>query len=288
MARKLFCQWGPWAYRISQEKEILRRKMKDLSQGPFAKTFQKEPLPQLIYDHKSLILRRLGDVDMALQQNKRVNLTLAAPRVDGILIHPGETFSFWHLVGRCTRRKGYQTGMTIGKGQVGQGVGGGMCQFTNLIHFMVLHSPLTILEHHHHDSMDLFPDFGRQVPFGVGTSIAYNYLDYRVRNDTQQVFQLKTFIDGEYLHGQLRCQEPLPYCWHLRVEDEYFEKEGAELYRHNIIYRRKVDKKTGNYEDTVLMRNRARVLYDHSYVPQSAIRQQEEERKEESKCSSIQ
>ena len=115
MARKLFCQWGPWAYRISQEKEILRRKMKDLSQGPFARTFQKEPLPQLIYDHKSLILRRLGNVDMALQQNKRVNLTLAAPRVDGILIHPGETFSFWHLVGRCTRRKGYQTGMTIGE-----------------------------------------------------------------------------------------------------------------------------------------------------------------------------
>ena len=36
------------------------------------------------------------------------------------------------------------------------------------------------------------------------------------------------------------------------------------------------------------MRNRARVLYDHSYVPQSAIRQREEERKEESKCSSIQ
>ena len=72
------------------------------------------------------------------------------------------------------------------------------------------------------------------------------------------------------------------------MEDEYFEKEGAELYRHNTIYRRKVDKKTGNYEDTVLMHNRARVLYDHSYVSQSAIRQQEEERKEKSKCSSIQ
>ena len=108
-----------------------------------------------------------------------------------------------------------------------------------------------------------------------------------MRNDTRQVFQLKAFIDGEYLHGQLRCQEALPYCWHLWVEDEYFEKEGAELYRHNTIYRRKVDKKTGKYEDTLLMRNRARVLYDHSYVPQSAIRQKEE-REEESKCSSTQ
>ena len=77
-------------------------------------------------------------------------------------------------------------------------------------------------------------------------------------------------------------------CEKGQISAFFRQKEGAELYRHNTIYRRKVDKKTGNYEDTVLMHNRARVLYDHSYVPQSAIRQQEEERKEKSKCSSIQ
>ena len=263
MARKLFCQWGPWAYRISQEKEILRRKMKDLSQGPFAKTFQKEPLPQLIYDHKSLILRRLGDVDMALQQNKRVNLTLAAPRVDGILIYPGETFSFWHLVGRCTRRKGYQTGMTIGKGQVGQGVGGGMCQFTNLIHFMVLHSPLTILEHHHHDSMDLFPDYGRQIPFGTGTSILYNYLDYRFQNNTDRTYQLTVWTDGEYLHGELLADRPQQYSYHIECRNEFFSREEDGVYRNNEIWRHKIDVHTGEEAEAVLLRrNHAKIAYD--------------------------
>ncbi len=41
MARKLFCQWGPWAYRISQEKEILRRKMKNLPRAPLSRHSRK-------------------------------------------------------------------------------------------------------------------------------------------------------------------------------------------------------------------------------------------------------
>ncbi len=33
-----------------------------------------------------------------------------------------------------------------------------MCQFTNLLHWMALHSPLTVTEHHRHSGLDLFPD----------------------------------------------------------------------------------------------------------------------------------
>lgn len=130
MSRMLFCQLGPWAYRVSAEKEILRRQVQDLKRGPFAGE-KAEPLPALIYRHQSLIRRRLGQVNMELQENKAVNLALAAPKINGVVLWPGQTFSFWRLVGRCTARKGYKTGMTISNGRTGQGVGGGMCQFTN-------------------------------------------------------------------------------------------------------------------------------------------------------------
>ena len=165
--------------------------------------------------------------------------------------------------------------MTIRNGATGQGVGGGMCQFTNLIHWMALHSPLTVVEHHHHDQMDLFPDFGRQVPFGVGTSIAYNYLDYRLRNDTDQLFQLRVWVDGEYLCGELRAQRMLEHTYHIRAEDEYFVRCGEQLYRCNTILRRTVERDTGRYQDQVLMRNRALVLYDASYVDPAMIREEE-------------
>ena len=190
MKRKLFCEISPFTYRLSTEKEILKRHLKDLFQKTlFAKDRSTTALPELVYQHNSLIRRRLGNVNMQLQENKATNLALAVKHIDGLLIRPGETFSIWKCIGRTTKQKGYKEGLTIAKGQPAQGIGGGMCQLSNLIHWMVLHSELTITEHHHHDGLDLFPDFGRQIPFGTGTSISYNYLDYRVRNDSDNTYQ---------------------------------------------------------------------------------------------------
>ena len=185
----------------------------------FARVKKDEPLPYLIHSHKSLIRRKLGNVDPRLQESKAVNLSLAAPKVNGILIRPGEVFSFWRLVGSTSKRKGYLEWLTIDRGRTGSGIGGGMCQFTNLIYWLVLHSPLTVVEHHHHDGYDLFPDFGRQVPFGVGTSIAYNYLDYRFKNATDATYQLIVYTTDKYLCGELRCSEICGYIYHIGAED---------------------------------------------------------------------
>lgn len=108
-----------------------------------------------------------------------------------------------------SKAKGYRTGLTIANETPSSGIGGGMCQMTNLIHWMILHTPLEIIEHHHHDGFDLFPDFNRQVPFGTGTSIVYNYLDYRFKNNTDQTFQLIIYVTDTHLCGELRAEHPL-------------------------------------------------------------------------------
>lgn len=265
-SRMLFCECSPITYKISRCKCIVLRSLQDLvSAEKFARRRTAEKLPVLVYEHKSLIRRMLGNVDAQLQENKAVNLALAAPKVTGILIKPGETFSFWKLVGSPSRRKGYKTGLAIKKGEPSQGIGGGMCQFTNLIHWIVLHTPLDIVEHHHHDQMDLFPDYGRQVPFGTGTSIYYNYLDYRVRNNTDQPFQLIVYTTQRYLCGEIRTTQPLAFCYHIKCEDEFFSKEEETVYRNNKIYRITTDKKTGNIISKERIKtNHARVMYDTS------------------------
>ncbi len=50
-------------------------------------------------------MRRLRDVDMWMQENKVTNLRLASARVNGIVLRPGQTFSYWYLIGRPTARK---------------------------------------------------------------------------------------------------------------------------------------------------------------------------------------
>ena len=68
------------------------------------------------------------------------NLRLASARVNGIVLHPGQTFSYWYLIGRPTARKGYLPGMLLRNGRAVAGVGGGLCQLSNLIFWMTLHT----------------------------------------------------------------------------------------------------------------------------------------------------
>jgi vancomycin resistance protein VanW len=273
MGRKLFCEINSFTYYISVKKERLKRHIKNfLSNNKFVKTKGNE-LPILVYKHNSLIRRQLGNVDMHLQENKAVNLSLSAPKISGITIKPGETFSFWTLVGNCTKAKGYKTGLTISLGNPSSAIGGGMCQLTNLIHWMVLHSPLDIIEHHHHDNIDIFPDFGRKVPFGCGTSILYNYFDYQFKNNTDTVFQLIVYTTDTHLCGELRASKVLNYSYHIIEVDAYFVMIENCFYRRNKIYRSIVDKHTGNEVSRMLIKeSNAKVLYDKQFINENLLR----------------
>lgn len=264
MKRILFCEISPITYRISMEKEILKRHLKDMLQRHhFAKERSENLLPILVYRHNSLIRRRLGNVNMQLQENKATNLSLAVTHIDGVIIRPGDTFSVWKLIGRTSRKRGYKDGLIIAKGKPTQGIGGGLCQLSNLIHWMMLHSELTIIEHHHHDGVDLFPDFGRQIPFGTGTSISYNYIDYRIKNETNNTYQICLRVDDKYLCGELRAAEPQPHTFHVHVENEYFSCEEGVVYRNGKVYRDIIDRTTGRCLDKQLVRiNHARVMYE--------------------------
>lgn len=247
MKRKLFCEISPFTYKISLEKCILLRHIKDMfSKDEFAKEKSQEKLPIIIYKHNSLIRRKLGNVNMELQENKAINLSLTAPKISGIIIKPGETFSFWKLAKRSLEKNGYKEGLTISLGKPSSGIGGGLCQLSNLIHWMILHTDMEITEHHHHDQIDLFPDFKRVIPFSTGTSIMYNYLDYRFKNTTNITYQLIIYLTDDYLCGELRADNRQDYKYHIVSEDVYFSKEKDGVYRNGKIYREKTIAKLVN------------------------------------------
>lgn len=249
---------------------MLRHLRDFLSKELFCCRHSDELLPEIIYRHKSLIQRQLGDVDMTLQKNKAVNLALASPRISGVLIRPGETFSLWRLVGKTSPGKGYKEGLMIKRGKPDRGIGGGLCQLSNLIHWIILHTPFEITEHHHHDNVDLFPDYGRQVPFGVGTSISYNYLDYRFKNTTEQIFQLIVYTDEKYLNAELRSTTPLLEKYHIECRNEHFTQENDSWYRNGEVWRKCIDKATGRVlEEKMIKRNHAKVMYDEKYIKAS-------------------
>ena len=221
-------------------------------------------LPHRTYRHKSILLRQLGDSEMWMQHNKVTNLRLAADRIDGLLIGPGEEFSFCRLVGRTTKRKGYLEGMLLDNGEASPGVGGGICQLANLLHWMVLHTPLTVTARSEH-SYDPFPDHGRVLPWGVGCAVYYNYVDLRFRNDTDATLQLRTRVGSKYLEGEVRADRPLPYSYSVYGKDESFFQRGDEWFRRNEIWRDLTDRRTGDTVGSELLKRNCALV---KYVPE--------------------
>lgn len=180
----------------------------------FAKNKSNKYLEHVHYKHKTPLLRQLKDVDMKYQYNKIINLKIAVSKIDGIIIKPGETFSYWKLIGRPTAKKGYVSGMVLYCGNYTMGVGGGLCQLSNLIYWMTIHTQLTVVERYRH-SFDVFPDSNRTQPFGSGATCVYPYRDLMIRNDTNEDYQLKVEVGQSYLEGSWTCSAKPIYKYEI-------------------------------------------------------------------------
>ena len=99
----------------------------------WAKTRKEERLPCVQFSHATPLMRHLRGEEMVWQENKVTNLRLAVKRLDGLILYPGETFSYWKCIGKPTARKGYKEGMVLFLGQIGGDIGGGLCQLSNLM-----------------------------------------------------------------------------------------------------------------------------------------------------------
>lgn len=273
MGRKLFCDISPACYKISVWKCCRIREIKDFfSREKFAAQKSSDLLPNVVKGHTSVLVRRLEGVDMRLQENKVTNIALAAAKINGIIVRPGETFSFWRTVGKTAEKQGYKEGLVIYRGgKLGSGIGGGLCQMANMVHWLVLNSPLTVTELHHHSDA-LFPDERRRVPFGTGTSVLNNYIDYRFKNTTDQTVQLVTWIEDGELCGELRSERQYPCRYKLYEEDNRFVEESGKWYRLSKVWRSVIDRSTGEeLRRELILDNHSLVMYDPVLIPPEQI-----------------
>ncbi len=269
--RKLFCELSPTCYRISLRKEYLLRDMHDRFSGEkFAQEINTLPFSVIVKSHTSSILRRLEGVDMELQRNKATNLRLACAKINGVIIQPGETFSFWRMVGEPGEKQGYREGLVISAGKLGKGIGGGLCQLANLIHWLILNSPLTVTELVHHSDA-LFPDSGRRVPFGTGTSVFYKNVDYRFKNTTDRPVQLLVWVDENELCGELRAEKAFPYIYRITEENQGYIEEDGVFYRVSKVYRLTLDRERHVLRRELVLDNHSKVMYDYSLIPRDQI-----------------
>jgi vancomycin resistance protein VanW len=114
-------------------------------------------------------------------ENKKHNLNLAIQRIEDVVINPGEVFSFWHLVGKPDRAKGYREGRSLVGNQLKAEYGGGLCQLSGLLYFLTLKAGFPTLERYAH-SHDIYTEVTRFSPLGSDATVVYGYKDFRFQN----------------------------------------------------------------------------------------------------------
>jgi vancomycin resistance protein VanW len=250
--------------RLGKEFYILRRKWSWMTAN---KKWAGNPIPKkmlenVIFCHSSFLMRQLKSVDMQLQYNKVRNLELAIEKINGIIVNPGETFSFWKIVGRPTKTKGYLEGLVLENGKISKGIGGGICQLGNLIYWMLLHTSLEVTERWRH-SYDVFPDTDRKIPFGSGATLSYNYIDLQFTNITQKPFQLHIWLDNTFLFGEILSDTEEDFLYEVCESDHKFIQQWWGGYmRYNKLWKIKKNRRTCDTEKILVTENHAIMMYN--------------------------
>ena len=263
--RLLLSQVHPLAYALAVGVYRMRRRARWLAEDMMGKRVAcaRSPvrLPVRVKRHQSRLLRQLGTSEMWMQHNKVKNIAIAIRPLDGLLIQPGETFSFWRRVGRPTPERGFVEGMEISRGEARPGMGGGICQIASVLHWLVLHSPLVVTERSIH-SYDPFPDNARSIPYGTGCSVFYNYIDFQFCNPTSSTFQIVLWLSERFLEAELRASANIEHSYTVVEKDQAFLPLPGRYYRRNSLWRRVCDRRTGSFvREELIKRNFVRVKY---------------------------
>ncbi len=220
-----------------------------------------EGFPHVLAEAGSPLERVPGAVDARLQRGKEINVGLAARGIDGVVIGPGQLFSYHRLVGRPSRLRGFRLGLELRDNLESAGVGGGCCQVSNMLYWLAVNAGMRIVERHRH-GFDLFPDHQRTVPFGCGATVFYNYLDLRFANPLDQPVLVELAVSHDRrLAGRIRARSDPG--WRVTVQERdhrFFEQDGRRM-RENRIHRRIVDARGRVLEDDELAHNLCEVKY---------------------------
>lgn len=129
--------------------------------------------------------------------NRTTNLKLASNQINGVVVMPGETFSYNKTVGPRTAERGFKEAGIYSGGEVVDGLGGGICQISSTLYNIVLLANLEIVERENHQFL---PGY---VPAGKDATVVYGSIDFKFKNNRDYPVKIVSSVGGGYVKMQL-------------------------------------------------------------------------------------
>lgn len=125
--------------------------------------------------------------------NRVFNISLAASRINGILVAPGEEFSFVKALGDVSKFTGYKEAYVISGGKTVLGDGGGVCQVSTTLFRALLDAGLPITERHAHAYRVGY--YEQDAPPGLDATVYVPSVDLKFKNDTGKHVLIQSYVD---------------------------------------------------------------------------------------------
>lgn len=128
--------------------------------------------------------------------DRTTNLRLAANKVNGTVLMPGETFSYNKVVGARTIAAGYKEAAVYENGKVVDGIGGGICQVSSTIYNAAIYANLDIVQRSNHQFVPSYVTASRDA------TVVYGSIDFQFKNNRDYPIKIVCSVSG----GIASCQ----------------------------------------------------------------------------------
>lgn len=175
--------------------------------------------------------------------NRATNLEIAVNKINGIVLAPGEVFSFNKVVGERTAKSGFKEATIYADGELDYGLGGGICQVSSNLYYSVLLANLEIVERKNH-SMTV-----NYIPIGCDATVSYGSVDFKFKNSRNYPIKIDASINTGIINIAIKgVQEESEYTVDIIVETT--QKDDFEtVYEHSssVPVGSEFIKQTGKY-----------------------------------------
>jgi len=164
------------------------------------KVLTEEMLPEITTD---FINKNYGKISSASSKtsdnnNRNHNISTACKKIDGLVLNPGDSFSFNGVVGERTVANGFKAATVIAGGQYEQGLGGGICQVSSMLYNAVVKANLQI----DHRAAHAWPSTYCDV--GTDATVDYGNIDFNFTNNTEYQIVIRAYFNSK--NSTITCE----------------------------------------------------------------------------------
>lgn len=126
-------------------------------------------------------------------ENRATNVELSAKKINGVILQPGETFSYNTVVGKRTAEAGFKAAGAYAGGQVVQEIGGGICQTSSTLYCAALYANLEIVARDEHGFAVSY------VPWGLDATVSWGGPEFKFKNNRELPVKIVTHCEDRKL-----------------------------------------------------------------------------------------